>query len=161
MNPAAAEAFHGRAPEDVDVELPEPEGALTIVGPLLEIHYLTDRDGEWIRAEHTFRESCRPVLAVDEAGEGYILEGRYAVGDDGICDGGRDRPKAWARLPDNAPLWVLGEMLQLTVDAGGDSPFIIEWPDDDDANRADLVVGPSGELLLGAGPELDHLLETA
>lgn len=161
MNPAAAEAFHGRAPEELDVVLPEPSGDLVELGPLMEIHYLTDRDGEWIRAEHMFRSSCRPILAVDGDGEGYILAGRYSVGEDGIADGGRERPRKWSRLADDAPLWVLGQLLRLEVDAGEDEPLIIEWADDDETERADLVVGPSGELILGAGPDLSTLLEAA
>lgn len=92
---AAARAFrdfHGRAPESVRAQrLASAPGWLADIGQVRAVVYDTDRDGELIRATHTFKRSAAPVLARDERGRAHLLGGAYHLGERGFVDMARRR----------------------------------------------------------------------
>lgn len=139
-----ARDLRGREPIEASVELPEPEGEIEIVGDVISMTYRIDRDGEDLEAQHTFRSTSRPQLGRDDAGQAYLIGGRYSVGRDGIEDGGRTRAPYTVSPDDDCH--VLGELAELVIEIDG-STMDCTWPEGDGPL---LIVDPTGGLHLEA-----------
>lgn len=80
--------FTGHAGEILGkVEFPAPPKSALVIGTLIDIGYVTVRDGKTERYRHTFRAASRPLLCSSDDGKQlFIYGGRYNFTDRGIVD---------------------------------------------------------------------------
>lgn len=82
------EKFSGHKAELVEkVPFPENPKAALVIGELIEVGYVTVRDGKREHYRHTFRAKSRPLLVTSFDGKQlFILGGEYSFTERGIED---------------------------------------------------------------------------
>jgi len=75
------------ATEQIEVDKPETPDVMLVVGDVDGVMYTTVRDGVTEKYVHTFKKSCRPLLAVSSDGtQLHMLGGSYDFTERGIVD---------------------------------------------------------------------------
>ena len=95
VDPGAIEEYEDRtlhrATRATVIDVDEPEGIMTVLGPVYAVTYTGTLQGDTHLYEHEFKGDARPTLMVDANNRLHMVGGDYHVADVGIVDGPGER----------------------------------------------------------------------
>lgn len=91
VDPGAIDEYEERtlhkATRATVIDVDEPEGIMTVLGPVYAVTYTGTLQGDTHLYEHEFKGDAQPTLMVDANNRLHMVGGNYHVADVGIVDG--------------------------------------------------------------------------